>query len=57
MFSRAPEEHSERLRGVFEKLSAAGLRLKLSTCVFFKSQVTNLGHIVSKNGIETDPKK
>ena len=56
VFSKTPEEHIERLRGVFKKLSAAGLRLKLSKCEFFKSQVTYLGHIVSKNGIETDLK-
>ena len=37
VFSRMPEEHIERLRGVFEKLAAAGLRLKLSKCKFFKS--------------------
>ena len=36
-FSKTPEEHIERLRGVFEKLSAAGLRLKPSKCKFFKS--------------------
>ena len=57
VFSKTPEEHTERLRGVFEKLAAAGLRLKLSNCEFFKSRVTYLGHIVSKNGIEMDPKK
>ena len=57
VFSKTPEEHIERLRGVFEKLSAAGLRLKPSKCKFFKSRVTNLGHIVSKNSIETDHKK
>ena len=37
VFSTTPEEHIERLRGVFEKLSAAGLRLKPSKCKFFKS--------------------
>ena len=57
VFSKTPEEHIERLRGVFEILAAAGLRLKLSKCKFFKLQVTYLGHIVSKDGIETDPKK
>ena len=57
VFSKTREEHIERLRGVFEKLSAAGLRLKPSKCDFFKSRVTYLGHIVSKNGIETDLKK
>ena len=57
VFSKTPEEHIERLRGVFEKVSAAGLRLKVSKCEFFKSQVTYLGHIISKNGIVTDLKK
>ena len=57
VFSKIPEEHIERLRGVFEKLAAAGLRLKPSKCKFFKLQATYLGHIVSKDGIETDPKK
>ena len=57
LFSKTPEEHIERLRGVFEKLSAAGLRLKPSKCEFFKSRITYLGHIVSKGGIETEKKK
>ena len=52
-----PEENIERLRGVFEKLSAAGLRLKLSKYEFFKPRITYLGHIVSKDGIETEKKK
>ena len=57
VFSKTHEEHIERLRGVFEKLSAAGLRLKLSKCEFFKSRITFLGHTVSKDGIETEKKK
>ena len=36
-FSKMPEEHIERLGCVFEKLGAAGLRLKPSKCEFFKS--------------------
>ena len=56
-FSKTPEEHIERLRGVFEKLSVAGLRLKLSKWEFFKSRITYLGHIVSKDGIEMEKKK
>ena len=39
VFSKTPEEHIERLRGVFEKLSAVGLRLKPSKCEFF--QISN----------------
>ena len=48
VFSKTPEEHIKKLKGVFEKLSAAGVRLKPSKCEFFKSQVTYWGHIVSK---------
>ena len=40
-----------------KKLSKAGLKLKLSKCEFFKEWIAYLGHIVSKAGIETDPKK
>ena len=57
VFSKTPEEHIKRLSSVFEKLAAAGLRLKPSKCKFFKSRVAHLGHIVSKHSIETDPKK
>ena len=57
VFSKTPEEHIERFRGVFDKLSAAGLRLKPSKCEFFKSRITYLGHNVSKDGIETEKKK
>ena len=52
-----PQQHIRRLRGVFEKLSAAGLRLKPNKCEFFKSQIAYLGHIVSKDGMETEKKK
>ena len=57
VFLKTPKEHIVRLRGVFKKLSAAGLRLKPSKCEFFKSKITYLGHIVSKDGIETEKKK
>ena len=57
VFSDSPKEHFHRLRGVFTKLDKAGLKLKPNKCEFFKTIITYLGHIVSSNGIETDPKK
>ena len=57
VFSKTLEEHLVRLRGVFQKLREAGLKLKPSKCEFFKDRIAYLGHIVSKAGIETDPKK
>ena len=57
ILSKTPEEHIERLRRVFDKLAVAGLKLKSSKCEFFKPRIEYLGHIVSKDGIETNPKK
>ena len=57
VFADTPEEHVKRLRGIFEKLAEAGLKLKPSKCKFFKSCVNYLGHVVSEGGIECDPKK
>ena len=56
VFSKTPEEHTEKLRGVFKNLSAAGLRLTPSKCEIFKLRITYLGHIVSKDGIENEKK-
>ena len=52
-----PDDHLTRLEGVFECLAKAGLKLKPSKCEFFQSSLKYLGHIVSKNGIATDPRK
>ena len=57
IYSKTPEEHVKMLEAVFKKLSKAGLKLKPSKCEFFKSEITYLGHIVSNEGIATDPKK
>ena len=40
-----------------QKLRAAGLKLKPSKCEFFEDRISYLGHIVSKDGVEKDPKK
>ena len=57
IFSKIPGDHITRLEGVFEKLAKAGLKLKPSKCEIFHSSLKYLGHIVSKDGIATDPKR
>ena len=57
VFSRIPEEHIHRLRAVFEKLKAAGLKLKPSKCDFFKKEIKYLGHVVSEQKVSTDPEQ
>ena len=56
-FSDTKEEHLKRLEAVFQKLSAAGLKLKPSKCFFFREEIEYLGHVVSRKGVATNPKK
>ena len=57
VFSKTLEEHLLRLRALFEKLKHVGLKLKPSKCKLFRQELIYLGHVVSKDGIQTDPKK
>ena len=56
VFSKTLEEHVFRLRALFEKLKQAGLKLKSSKCEFFRQELTYLGHVVSKDGIQRSQK-
>lgn len=57
IFGRTPEEHKYRLQQVLQRIREAGIKLSPSKCSFMKDRVTYLGHVISKNGIETDPEK
>ena len=57
VYARTVEEHLKRLQGVFQKLKDAGLKLKPSKCELFKKSIFYLGHVVSEEGVRTDPKK
>ena len=51
------EEAVRRLRLVFERLRSANLKLSPKKCVLFQRKVTFLGHVVSGDGVSTDPSK
>uniref|UniRef100_A0A7E4URW0 RNA-directed DNA polymerase n=1 Tax=Panagrellus redivivus TaxID=6233 RepID=A0A7E4URW0_PANRE len=53
-FSKTEEAHVELLREIFERLKAAGLKLKPSKCHFGRTEVPFLGHLVTRNGIKLD---
>ena len=57
VFSATFEDHLEKLDKVFERLKEAGLKLKPKKCHLFKRKVKYLGHVISDQGIETDPGK
>ena len=56
IFSKS-EEHLKHLRIIFQRLKAAGLKLKRSKCDFMKKHIQYLGHLLSKEGIQPLPEK
>lgn len=42
---------------MFSQLGKQGLKVKLSKCKFFQQEVSYLGHVVSAEGVVTDPAK
>lgn len=57
VYSRTWEEHLSRLEAVFQRLRNYGLKLTPKKCHFAKTEVKYLGHVVSEEGIQTDPEK
>ena len=57
IFSRTFENNLANLREVLERLKEAHLKLSPKKCHFCKTKVIFLGHIVSAEGVSTDPSK
>ena len=57
IYSKTIEEHAFHLTCVFDKLEAAGLKIKRPKCLFAQQSVAYLGHIVSSLGNAPDDKK
>ncbi|XP_012822696.2 uncharacterized protein LOC105947845 [Xenopus tropicalis] len=57
VFGTTLEEHEQRLMNVIDRLIAEGLKLSIDKCKFCRSSVTYVGHVVSTEGIGTDPAK
>lgn len=56
-YSENEEKHLKHLDQVFSCLANAGLTLNLQKCNFFQTSLTFLGHLVSGEGVKTDPSK
>ena len=57
IYSRSEKEHLEYLEEIFTRLKAAGLKLKLEKCCFFKKHIQYLGHLILADGIQPLPEK
>ncbi len=51
--SKDIDSHLQKLSLVFQKLTQAGLKVKLTKCEFLKSRIEFLGHLVDGDGVHT----
>ena len=57
IYSKSLDEHIGHVRRVLQRLIDNKLVAKLSKCEFHKKELIFLGHIVSVDGVKTDPAK
>jgi hypothetical protein len=57
VYSKTWEEHIHHLRQVLQILQREQWYIKLTKCSFAKQQIAYLGHVISPNGVATDPTK
>ena len=57
VYSKSEKENARHLRFVLQTLKDHQLYAKFSKCKFWLDQVAFLGHVVSKDDIQVDPKK
>lgn len=57
IYSTTMEAHVQHLRTILKVLRQHKLYAKLSKCTFAQAEIEYLGHIISKEGVATDPTK
>ena len=57
IYTRNFVEHLEALENIFSIFESVNLRLKPSKCRFLQESIEFLGHVLSKEGIATNPNK
>ena len=57
VYARTKEEHESRLLQTLDRLRQFGLKLSPAKCKFFQSSTKCLGHVISAEGVSTDPSK
>ena len=57
VYSSSIVDHLRRLERVFQKLREHGLKLEAAKCQFFQRRVKYPAHVVSSEGVATDPAK
>ena len=57
VFGKTEQQTLDRLDAILSEIGPAGMKLKPSKCSLFKKSVHYLGHVVTEDGVMTDPEK
>lgn len=57
IWGRTHEEHNEHFRQVLNKMCAINMKLNLNKCRFRVSSVQYVGHLLTADGVKTDPEE
>ena len=57
VFGSTIDETMNRMIVVLDRLRSANLKLKAKKCLLFATRVKYLGHVISEEGVSTDPEK
>jgi hypothetical protein len=57
IFSDTIQEHTRRMRMVFERIREANFKLNVGKCTFAAREVADLGHVVNASGVTPDTNK
>jgi len=57
IYSKTYKEHLQHVQLVFDLLRQHQFKVRLSKCSFAKNQLNYLGHVLSDQGVSTDPSK
>lgn len=57
IYSTTATEHLNHINAILQRLVDAGLKIKLSKCQFFQTEIEYLGFLVGIQGIKVNPRK
>lgn len=57
VYSKTWADHIQHLQSVFQLLWDDQWQIKLSKCAFARQEIAYLGHVISAQGVATDPAK
>jgi len=57
IYATSFEEHARKYNLLIKRLRRANLKLQPGKCEFLKTEIIYLGHVISKDGVKSDPKK